>query len=165
MKKQNLTGWYQPHQKPVRVGWYDTILCEGETCNQWHWDGIAWGDNNGYICNYQDRFWRGGGEMTDQEMTDQEINIALAEAIGWERAKEFSWGVMVSSDGLNWRLFDYRNPAVIWPIATKYDAFPMRSCEPGLWHAPYMGDDTHPSYGATPELAVAMAVINGVKKC
>lgn len=61
-------------------------------------------------------------------MTDLEISKALALAIGWApsnivpsnpKLKQF-W-VWI---GHTWKVFDYRDPAVIWPIAERYSLFP-----------------------------------------
>ena len=75
-------------------------------------------------------------------MTDIEISKALALAIGWteDRRDENGCldpdvitegalfgqedGVFVWVDGSMWKRFDYRDPAVIWPIAERYNAFP-----------------------------------------
>jgi len=75
-------------------------------------------------------------------MTDLEISKALALAIGWteDRRDENGCldpdvitegaafgqesGVFAWCDGIQWRRFDYRDPAVIWPIAERYGCFP-----------------------------------------
>jgi len=65
---------------------------------------------------------------------DIEINKALAMAIGWTAER-----MMIGSSGL-WLdrgighggdKFDYRDPAVIWPIAERYNAFPRKT--PSGW--------------------------------
>jgi hypothetical protein len=67
MKKQELTDWYPPHIKPVRVGWYHTGLRNenpkngGSELNQnlW-WNGMEWSTyENGLRLLYQNRWWRG----------------------------------------------------------------------------------------------------------
>lgn len=66
-------------------------------------------------------------------MTDAEISRRLALAIGWEPRKVAVKGsttvwCMEKHDGVGhgWRRFDYRDPAVIWPIAERYECFPWR---------------------------------------
>ena len=96
-------------------------------------------------------------------MTDHaDISRRLALAIGWptHELDEYDWptpGVLALDDG-EWRLFDYREPAVIWPIAERFDCFPMLyrstgtwAVSPGQWMA---HEDTD-----TAALAVALAVI------
>ena len=67
-------------------------------------------------------------------MIDLEISKALALAIGWrsDDMKSFDdaglWiygsAAFVWHGEAAWRKFDYRDPAVIWPIAERYSAFP-----------------------------------------
>lgn len=69
-------------------------------------------------------------------MSDIEISKALAMAIGWHRPMLTPRGLCVytghaldrvktsSQWARGYRLFDYRDPAVIWPIAERYSAFP-----------------------------------------
>ncbi len=61
-------------------------------------------------------------------------------------------------DGLPyWRFFDYRDPAIIWPIAERYRAFPVRTSD-GVWHAySYVGNTN--DKGDTAAEAVARAVV------
>jgi len=69
-------------------------------------------------------------------MTDAEISRRLALAIGWRHVKESVAGTraLVSGAGNMWHAFDYRDPAVIWPIAERFDCFPMRvECGWGTW--------------------------------
>lgn len=60
-------------------------------------------------------------------MTDAEISRQLALAIGWPRT-----AVVLGTTGCyvwcgnRWRTFDYRDPAVIWPIAERYKCFPWK---------------------------------------
>ena len=98
-------------------------------------------------------------------MNELEINLALAKATGWDkkdmRVREGYLELNTLWHGYKtWMVFQYWRPTVIWPIAAKYDYFPARDgC--GQWLSgkyPYDVADT-------PELAVAMAVINGAKKC
>ncbi len=75
-------------------------------------------------------------------MTDLEINKALALAIGWTEDRLDTEGLLDPDvaifggggqhevdevkvwNGEQWRTFDYRDPAVIWPIAERYGCFP-----------------------------------------
>lgn len=70
-------------------------------------------------------------------MTNQEINKALALAIGYtpERVRNIHGWVEVRNDYSRmdgprpysgWQRFDHTDPAVIWPIAKKFDCFPAR---------------------------------------
>ena len=90
-------------------------------------------------------------------MTDQEINIALAKAIGWaekdiDRFHQYRSGAIVCGG----RYFDYRDPAVIWPIAKHYRVFPRYAPRDNVWF-----EEWFYNVSPTPELAVAMAVIGG----
>lgn len=107
-------------------------------------------------------------------MTDIEISKALALAIGWtdNRVSEdgcpdpdialFGFGRTPYLDEVKvwfdekWRTLDYRDPAVIWPIAKQYNCFPALSLDGRSWYVGRFG----PSAG-TPEKAVALAVIGG----
>lgn len=70
-------------------------------------------------------------------MTDAEISRCLALAIGWRDDQndpdvviEFNCKDLEQTARCkvwfndSWREFDYRDPAVIWPIAERYNAFP-----------------------------------------
>jgi hypothetical protein len=68
-------------------------------------------------------------------MTDTDINLRLAFAIGWPRVHVTGATVFVHTSNdidkfkdrgmwIKGRIFDYRDPAVIWPIAEKYSLFP-----------------------------------------
>ena len=97
-------------------------------------------------------------------MTDLEINKALALAIGWQ---ESDFSVMVGTDvvmcfnGCKFvGYFDYKNWSVIGPIAEKFDCFPFK-----WWF-----DTAKPCWSTsegptadTPQRAIAVAVIGGVK--
>lgn len=110
-------------------------------------------------------------------MTDSEIDKRLALAIGYptDRVRilktKFGGFVQVSNnddsrmDGPmhfnGWQRFDHTDPAVIWPIAESFDAFPEKrysyDCIHIGWHCFASGK----SYGAhpNPATATAMAVI------
>ena len=65
-------------------------------------------------------------------MTDAEISKALALAIGWPEsdidasnsAVHVCFEVATLEYPPTWRLFDYKMPDIIWPIAERYDCFP-----------------------------------------
>ncbi len=96
-------------------------------------------------------------------MTDAEISRRLALAIGWKGSD------IVDYPGLDYvgirtriiapcvRFFSYKFPTVIWPIAERFDCFPMRF-ENGwcVW-----SDGCFPT-ADTAAKAVALAVI---KRC
>lgn len=66
-------------------------------------------------------------------------------------------GLLYVSDGKNlWRIFSHKDPAVIWPIAERFDCFPGRAVD-GVWLAALPNTDyvTH----TNPCTAVALAVI------
>ena len=101
-------------------------------------------------------------------LTDLEINKRLALAIGWKEPQmqdgAFNCALLICvevatlSSHAHWRRFDYRDPAVIWPIAERYDAFPIKT-ESSWWaitsEASVISD--------TAAKAVALAVIEGTK--
>lgn len=92
-------------------------------------------------------------------MTDAEISRRLALAIGWdvlplEDGDEAA--TVVDHVSLVDRYFDYRDPAVIWPIAEAYNLFPGRWLDSwAVWD-----DDLDIEVSAdTAAKAVALAVI------
>ena len=96
-------------------------------------------------------------------MTDQEINIALAKAIGWQEKdiwvteRSVLLAVRCNSPWAEWTAFDYRDPAVIWPISKRWGlAFPSLRPAYADWYC-HCGVST--AYANEPELAVALAVI------
>lgn len=104
-------------------------------------------------------------------MTDLEINKALALAIGWgifdfaiSNEKHLYIDTAISEDwpDYKFRLFDYRDPVVIWPIAERYNMFPRKSSE-NWWTVKH--PETGKLYDAsTAARAVAKAVIESQKK-
>lgn len=66
-------------------------------------------------------------------MSDLQISKALALAIGW-RPEQITHYEGQDYIGLPWtyagrpciKIFSYKFPSVIWPIAERYDAFPIR---------------------------------------
>lgn len=80
-------------------------------------------------------------------MTDAEISRKLALAIGYKRKhmmKNLEGGISVCRRGSpqgfplpGWYRFDYRDPAVIWPIAERYNRWPRKegdvwTCDPSF---------------------------------
>ena len=64
-------------------------------------------------------------------MTDAEISRRLALAIGWKADKirlaaDASYITVPAGPYDMQRLFDYRDPSVIWPIAERFYCFPVR---------------------------------------
>lgn len=97
--------------------------------------------------------------MTDFDHAD--ISRRLALAVGWERRAVQLFnppndGRVVVWTERNFRLFDYRDPAVIWPIAERFNAFPKRSGDEWVAWSDLSGV---PTFADTAALAVALAVI------
>lgn len=91
-------------------------------------------------------------------MTDAEISRRLALAIGW-KAEDFmcSDPVVIKDENGWWRRFDYRDTAVIWPIAERFNCFPVAGT-PGVWVAYFDRTNTY-AEAATAAKAVALAII------
>lgn len=92
--------------------------------------------------------------------SDLEISKALALAIGW---KYVFCGMSQCSvcDGHGWQVFDYRNEVISFRVAKKFDCFPEWEGHTKQWFAFI---DMEPlQFAETPQKAIAMAVINGVK--
>lgn len=102
------------------------------------------------------------------EWSDAEISRRLALAIGWtaEQMEESANGngvLLPGSGGEMWRTFDYRDPAVIWPIAERFDCFPSKvACgdTTGWLVIPGVVYDMQP----TAAKAVALAVIKAMEQ-
>lgn len=71
-------------------------------------------------------------------MTDAEISRRLALAIGWTEKDDDPYIIQMGTvqnpeihtyvwHCQEWVLFDYRDPAVIWPIAERFDFFPVQA--------------------------------------
>lgn len=99
------------------------------------------------------------------EWSDAEISRRLALAIGWSESSFYKWsadGRLLIEDAHGWRrFFDYRAPAVIWPIAERFNAFPVWGGS--TWFAA-VKKDIHPVnriavQADTAAKAVALAVI------
>jgi hypothetical protein len=105
-------------------------------------------------------------------MTDLEISKALALAIGHKVAYVTVLGegipqVWVQVDPrFEWaiRVFDYRDWNVIGPIAERYNAFPCEFHNHNVSWGAYSRYSTVWWYADTPQKAIALAVIEGVKK-
>lgn len=97
-------------------------------------------------------------------MTDAELSRQLALAIGWPENAQWPAPRMAAIDGggvqcwtgSGWRHFDYRDPAVIWPIAERYNCFPIRHDK--AWQA--IRDGWH--FADTAAEAVARAVVGAL---
>lgn len=102
-------------------------------------------------------------------MTDQEINRSLALAIGWPAERVhigvnliyISTAVTTLRQVATWHTFDYRDPAVIWPIAERHNRFPyalrdQSGAFTGRWNILTDGVDYSADSAAK---AVALAVI------
>lgn len=108
-------------------------------------------------------------------MTDLEINKALALAIGWREAdmptvRTYTGPTSIwicTNDG-RWNRFDYRYWSVISPIAERYNAFPSQYQHfmpyEGTWESHAVVNGKYAMARAdTPQKAIALAVIGGVK--
>jgi len=100
-------------------------------------------------------------------MTDLEINKALALAIGWKAdcvLPKASTSLTLAQcwvyTGFQWRIFSYKDWKVIGPIAERYNCFPYKWRDTNLW----VTVDASEPYADTPQKAIALAVIQGVKK-
>lgn len=90
-------------------------------------------------------------------MTDAEISRRLALAIGWPKVTTHPDAVYVREFADQTpRPFDYRDPAVIWPIAERYNLFPEKIGNEWWSFLPNSDDYTHSDTAAK---AVALAVI------
>lgn len=106
-------------------------------------------------------------------MTDAEISRRLALAIGWSEKEDdpdvIRMGALHDPEihtyvwhSQEWVLFDYRDPAVIWPIAERFNKFPyaLRGKDGklnGKWNA--WANDGEDVQSDTAAKAVALAVI------
>ena len=97
-------------------------------------------------------------------MTDLEINRALALAIGWreEHLLPTPLGLCVVLDDTGSmrqsKSFDHTDPAVIWPIAERFNCFPSFDRLYG-WNATEPGQYLRTVLADTGAKAVALAVI------
>jgi hypothetical protein len=95
------------------------------------------------------------GKCTTEE-EHYEVSQRLALAIGWPQVLVFRHGVCVREQLFqDYKLFDYRDPAVIWPIA-EWFIFPVK-CN-ARWRC--WLDATHSVVADTAPLAVALAVVH-----
>ena len=109
--------------------------------------------------------------MVKTEYTDLELNMALAQAIGYAFLDCCYHGpidlelrdkcvIQVKHNGA-WRTFDYRDWNVIGPIAAKYNCFPIKD-----WMYGWSVDIGNMIIRASdnPQKAIALAVIEEAKK-
>jgi hypothetical protein len=100
-------------------------------------------------------------------MLDVEISLRLAFAIGWpyDKVHIVKGVVQVPSRSQTraTRPFNYLDPHVIWAVAEKYDAFPMKSITKdrikGNWCALMGSNQNLVRYADTAKKAVALCVI------
>lgn len=94
-------------------------------------------------------------------MTDAEISRQLALSIGWPNVSihKLTDSVWVSSKTEGPKTFDYRDPAVIWPIAERFDAFPVFDYGMSKWYSTVPFADIVGTFADTAAKAVALAVI------
>ena len=107
-------------------------------------------------------------------MTPLEIDRRLALAIGYapEVVRNAHGGVQVWNDDSRidgpmqyhgWQRFDHTDPAVIWPIAERFKAFPrlslLHNCD---WFA-FASPDGNGKHHENPATASALAVITYVE--
>ena len=93
-------------------------------------------------------------------MTDIEINIALALAIGYKDTNLADNNFILYVWHGSWKKFDYRDWNVIGPIAERYDCFPLKAGDSWLSRYLWRGCGVQAN---TPQKAIALAVI-GAKK-
>lgn len=112
-------------------------------------------------------------------MTDKKIDFELALAIGYATHRvrvfktKFGGFVQVcNNDGIRcdgpmhfggWQRFSHKDPAVIWPIAEQFDAFPMRIGDAG-WFTPIPGCNWTQNRQQCAATASALTVIAHCKK-
>lgn len=99
------------------------------------------------------------------ECSDAEISRRLALAIGWPEEAFYKGGdgsfvalALLHSGGCSWKEFDYRDPAVIWQIAERFDCFPTFHAVSDTW-AVGLGQWMAHEDCDTAAKAVALAVI------
>lgn len=92
-------------------------------------------------------------------MTDAEISRRLALAIGWELADELMGHIYVWENDAPAKRFDYRDPAVIWPIAVRFNALPEKAWGARRWVVERWEPVYQYTETDTAAKAVALAVI------
>jgi hypothetical protein len=93
-------------------------------------------------------------------MTELELNKKLALAIGWREDQMEQIGRDLCMRVEYFKVFDYTDWRVIGPIAQRFKAFPLDSVRfKGMWYS-HLTDEHYD----TPQLAIAMAVIQGAGK-
>ena len=110
--------------------------------------------------------------MLDVDLDDDVVSRLLALAIGWREDYEDPDVITVQDaytrerkvcvwHECSWTSFDYRDPAVIWPIAKRFNAFPIQG-EDGIWESFCQSEDGAGEYVAkadTAEGACAISII------
>ena len=95
-------------------------------------------------------------------LTDLEINKRLALAIGWKPKQiQERCGMLFVMFNNAWSRFDFRHTSTIWPIAERYNCFPIKQRD-GNWRA-FIGHDGCMKVAVTAAKAVALAVIGSAK--
>lgn len=98
------------------------------------------------------------------DMTDAQVSKALALAIGWQKSEIIDYpnqdyvGIRTKIVTPCVRFFSYKFPAVIFPIAERFDCFPAH-IGGGEWRAYPLPSSTRPVFADTAAKAVALAVI------
>lgn len=103
-------------------------------------------------------------------MTDLELNIALAEAMGWKPPSKhtvshgqyyFTNNMVYCNDNCTVRKFDYRDPVIFEAICKRWNVGAIKVGRHGYAGSP----DGERLYSAmTPEFAAAWCVIDLVKR-
>ena len=103
-------------------------------------------------------------------MTDLELNIALAEAMGWKPSSKYATmfgqysvfrGKVCCNDNGTLRKFDYRDPVIFSAICKRWNVGAIKAGMHGYAGSP----DGEKLYSAmTPEYAAAWCVIEAVKR-
>lgn len=103
--------------------------------------------------------------MTDYEHAEVSRDLALA--IGWKPEQLFDehdgsyCAINISQTRYveSWREFDYRDTAVIWAIAERFNCFPRQGNFKGAWFSAPGPEHSFGEWAGSASLAVARAVI------
>lgn len=90
-------------------------------------------------------------------MTDIEIDVALAKAIGWPDKSMKILKQLWLYTGYKWTLFNHKDWNVVGPIAAKYNLFPYSAA--GWWIVAGTGCPS----STTAQGAIALAAIQELK--
>lgn len=103
-------------------------------------------------------------------MTDLDIDMALALAIGWRQDQMYTLDgkMLFLPFDKHWKPFSHKYPGVILPIAKRYNAFPyrLRGKNADKWRV-YIDNGTgehEETIADDPATAVALAIIGKAKK-